>query len=201
MLRFTVRRPGIEPEVNSPIPDPSPSGNTPPPEQTFEGEKFLPEYYAELRRMAKTRLAAERQGHTLQATALVHEAYMRIARQDKVDWSSRSQVLTLAAWMMRRILVDYAKSRKRQRRGDGVAVQLLDRQTDFIEEANPDIERLDLALTDLAALDPRQASIVEMRYFSGLSVEETAAALGISTATVKREWRTARLWLSREISR
>lgn len=161
---------------------------------------FLPAYYAELRLMAKARIAGEHPLHAMQVTELVHEAYLRLAKQKHIDWSSRSDVLTLAAWMMRRILVDHAKSRKRQKRGDGTPVEALDLQIDYIERTDPNLELLDAALDRLSAVAPRQAAIVEMRFFAGLSVEETAAALEISTATVKREWKSARLWLLREIA-
>jgi RNA polymerase sigma factor (TIGR02999 family) len=161
-------------------------------------DELMPGYYAELRRLAQSCLAAERPGHTLQPTALVHEAYLRLASQYKVDWACRAQVLALAARMMRRILVNHAEAKKAQKRGDGYQIEL-DRELELIEGGQIGIQPLDEALTRLAALDERQANIVEMRFFGGLNVEETASALGISSATVKREWKTARLWLVREL--
>jgi len=161
-------------------------------------DAMLPGYYTELRRLAQSCLAAERPGHTLQPTALVHEAYLRLAGQHQIDWTCRAQVLALAATMMRRILVNHARARASQKRDAGVRVEL-DRELELIEGGQIHIEPLDEALTRLAALDERQASIVEMRFFGGLNIDETAAALGISPATVKREWKTARLWLIREL--
>ena len=161
-------------------------------------DELLPGYYTELRRLAQSFLAAERPGHTLQPTALVHEAYLRLAAQHNVDWANRGQVLALAASMMRRILVNYAESRAAQKR-DGFRIEL-DRELELIEGGQIGIQPLDEALTRLAALDERQANIVEMRFFGGLSVDETGAALGISSATVKREWKSARLWLARELA-
>jgi RNA polymerase sigma factor (TIGR02999 family) len=162
-------------------------------------DEMMPEYYSELRRLAQARLAAERPGHTLQPTALVHEVYLRLAQQYNIDWACRAQVLALASRMMRRILVNHAEARHAQKRGEGYQLELLDRELDLIETGKIGIQPLDEALTRLAALDERQADIVEMRFFGGLSVEETASALGISTATVKREWKSARLWLVREL--
>jgi RNA polymerase sigma factor (TIGR02999 family) len=163
-------------------------------------DALMPGYYAELRRMARNHLASERPNHTLQVTGLVHEAYMRLSKQFNVDWSSRMQVLQLASQMMRRILVDYAKARNAKRRGDGVQIEVLDRELDLIDTGKIGIQPLDEALTRLAEMDERQAHIVEMRFFAGLSVEETAGALGISSATVKREWKSARTWLARELA-
>ena len=162
-------------------------------------DEMLPAYYAELRRLAQARLASERPGHTLQPTALVHEAYLRLASQFNVDWTCRAQVLGLASRVMRRILVNHAEARNAQKRGEGYQIELLDRELDLIETGKIGVQPLDEALTRLAALYERQASIVEMRFFGGLSVEETASALGISAATVKREWKSARLWLVREL--
>ena len=162
-------------------------------------DEMLPGYYAELRRLAQSRLASERPDHTLQPTALVHEAYLRLAGQHNIDWTCRAQVLALASRMMRRILVNHAVARNAQKRGEGYRFEHLDRELDLIETGTIGIQPLDAALTRLAQLDERQASIVEMRFFGGLNVEETASVLGISTATVKREWKSARLWLVREL--
>jgi RNA polymerase sigma-70 factor (ECF subfamily) len=130
----------------------------------------------------------------------VHEAYLRLIGQNRVDWTCRAQVLALAARMMRRILVNHAKARNTDKRGNGCCIEL-DRDLESLAAVQIGIEPLDEVLNRLAALDQRQARIVEMRFFAGLSVEETAAALDISKATVKREWKSARLWLTRELER
>lgn len=157
----------------------------------------LPALYQELRRIAKEYLSRERPGHTLQPTALVHEAYLRLIQQHKIDWSCRAQVLGIAAHMMRRILVNYAVGRSAQKRGTGLRVTA---EPPDIGEMRPfELQELDLALNRLEEIDPRQARIVELRFFSGLTVEETASAVDVSPKTVKREWRTARLWLAREL--
>ena len=157
----------------------------------------MPALYQELRRMAKQYLSHERPDHTLQPTALVHEAYLRLIQQQKVDWSSRTQVLGVAAHMMRRILVNYAVARGAQKRG--AALRVDDADADIAETRALEIEYLDMALNRLEEIDPRQARIVELRFFSGLTVEETAVAIAVSPETVKREWKTARLWLAREL--
>ena len=162
---------------------------------------MLPGVYDELRRLAAYYLSRERPDHTLQPTALVHEAYLRLATQNKVDWRSRAQLLALAARMMRRILINHACARnaeKRQIFSQRVeldeALQCLERQCDV------DIIVLDDALNRLSSIDARQAQVVELRCFGGLSVEEVAEALELSPATVKRDWSVARLWLRRELS-
>jgi RNA polymerase sigma-70 factor (ECF subfamily) len=157
----------------------------------------LPALYHELRRIAKEYLSRERPDHTLQPTALVHEAYLRLIQQHKIDWSCRKQVLGIAARMMRRILVNYAIARSAEKRGAGLRVTA--EPPDAAEMRPLELEQLDLALDRLEQIDPRQARIVELRFFSGLSVEETASAVDVSPRTVKREWRTARLWLAREL--
>lgn len=159
----------------------------------------LPALYQELRRLARDYLSAERPDHTLQPTALVHEAYLRLIQQHKVDWSSREQVLGVAARMMRRILVNHAVARKSQKRGAALLVTTT--QPDFADPRGLDMQDLDEALVRLEEIDPRQARIVELRFFSGLTVEETAHVVQVSPDTVKREWRTARLWLARELQR
>ncbi len=161
-------------------------------------DDLMPSYYSDLRRIAQSYLAGERSGHPLQPTALVHEAYLRLASQYQVNWECRAQVLALAARMMRRILVNYAEARNAQKRGDGCQIEL-DRDLDLLQGGDIGVQPLDEALNRLAALDERQARIVEMRFFAGLNVEETASALQISSATVKREWKSARLWLMREL--
>jgi len=159
----------------------------------------MPALYQELRRLARDYLSHERPDHTLQPTALVHEAYLRLVQQHKVDWSCREQVLGIAARMMRRILVNYALSRGAKKRGAGLRVTIA--EPDLAESRAVELEHLHLALNRLEEIDPQQAQIVELRFFSGLTVEETALAMDISPEKVKREWRTARLWLARELDR
>lgn len=159
----------------------------------------VPVLYQELRRLARDYLSAERSDHTLQPTALVHEAYLRLIEQQKIDWTSREQVLGIAARMMRRILVNYAVARKSQKRGAALLVTTT--MPDFADAQALEMQDLDNALTHLEEIDQRQAQIVELRFFSGLTVEETAKILEISPDTVKREWRTARLWLAKELRR
>lgn len=159
----------------------------------------VPALYQELRRLARDYLAAERPDHTLQPTALVHEAYLRLIQQQKVDWSSREQVLGVAARMMRRILVNYAVARKSQKRG--AALLVITTVPDFADSRALDMQDLDAALNRLEGVDARQARIVELRFFSGLTVEETANIVEVSPDTIKREWRTARLWLARELEK
>jgi len=158
----------------------------------------VPALYQELRKLARDYLSAERPDHTLQPTALVHEAYLRLIEQQKIDWTSREQVLGIAARMMRRILVNYAVARKAQKRGAALLVTTT--MPDFADARALEMQDLDNALNRLEEIDPRQAQIVELRFFSGLTVEETAKILEISPDTVKREWRTARLWLARELA-
>ncbi len=157
----------------------------------------VPALYQELRRLARDYLSAERPDHTLQPTALVHEAYIRLIEQQKIDWTSREQVLGIAARMMRRILVNYAIARKSQKRG--IALLVTTTQPDFADSRALEMQDLDAALSRLEEIDPRQARIVELRFFSGLTVEETAKILEVSQDTIKREWRTARLWLAKEL--
>jgi RNA polymerase sigma factor (TIGR02999 family) len=157
-------------------------------------EQLVPIVYEELRRLAHHYMRGERAGHTLQTTALVNEAYLRLAGIDALRWRDRAHFFAMAATLMRRVLVDYARQRGREKRGAGVSV------TSLVEHAvasQPavDIVALDDALERLATVDPQQSRVVELRFFAGLSVEETAEALGISPATVKRDWATARLWL------
>jgi RNA polymerase sigma factor (TIGR02999 family) len=162
--------------------------------------------YRELRSMAQRHLRRERSNHTIQRTALVHEAFVRLINQQSVDWRSRGHFFALASTLMRRILVDHARARLSSKRGGGQAVESLEEMDDegtVDESADSDenITAIDGALTRLAAVDDRQVQIVQMRYFGGLTIEETAQALGISEATVKREWTLARAWLKRELSR
>ena len=155
--------------------------------------------YAELRRRAGAYLRHERPGHTLQPTALVHEVYLRLVDQKSVRWESRSQFFGLAAQLMRRILVDHARARSAGKRGGGLMPVTFDEEV--AGRAGVDVAALDDALLALAALDARQGRVVELRYFGGLSIEETAEVLGLSAATVKREWTMARAWLHRELAR
>ncbi|HZS04612.1 MAG TPA: sigma-70 family RNA polymerase sigma factor [Blastocatellia bacterium] len=163
-------------------------------------DQLLPLVYGELRRLAAARLRGERPDHTLQPTALVHEAYLRLVDQREVDWRNRAQFFGLAAEMMRRILVNHAIARKAEKRGGEDARMSIDDAVSFAVEREVNLVLLDEALNKLAALDPQQCRIVEMRFFAGLTVEEVAEVLGISTATVKREWRAAKAWLYHQIS-
>ena len=159
----------------------------------------LPHVYGELRELAAGYLRRERSGHTLQPTALVHEAYLRLVGQREVDWDNRAQVLGMAAQMMRRILVNHAAARNAAKRGGGEPRLPLEAALE--QEDRPiSLVALDEALRGLEAMDPRQGQIVELRFFGGLSVDEVAEVLGISEATVKREWSVAKRWLRREMS-
>lgn len=168
---------------------------------------LLPIVYGELRRQARRALRREADGHTLQPTALVHEAYLRLIDQRRAHWESRTQFFAVAAQVMRRILVDHARARRRAKRGGGAAqVTLTDVAASDVSAVDTDataVDTLDLdeALTRLAALDPGKARLVELRYFAGMSISEASAALGVSPATVGREWAVARAWLRRELSR
>ena len=161
--------------------------------------------YRELRLLAQRHLRRERSNHTIQRTALVHEAFVRLINQESVDWRSRGHFLALASTVMRRILVDHARARLTSKRGAGQEVQSLEEiDADTVDESadsDENITAIDGALTRLAAVDDRQVQIVQMRYFGGLTIEETAQALDISEATVKREWTLARAWLKRELSK
>jgi RNA polymerase sigma factor (TIGR02999 family) len=160
----------------------------------------LPALYNELRDMAAAYLRHERPNHTLQATALVHESYLRLVSQRTVDWSNRLHFLSVAARMMRRILSNYASARKANKRDSGDALLELDAALETFDHDQLKIAKVEAALRELEHLDPRQGRVVELRFFGGLTLEETAEVLGTSTRTVKRDWMTARLWLQREIS-
>jgi RNA polymerase sigma factor (TIGR02999 family) len=163
-------------------------------------QKLMPIVYAELRRLAGHYLRLERPDHTLQPTALVHEAFLRLVGQKEVVWQNRAHFFGIAAQMMRRILVDHARRRKAAKRDAATyRVERTQPEAEAAFDRDPELLALDEALTQLEALDPKQARIVELRFFGGLTVEETAEVAGISTATVKREWRTARAWLRREL--
>ncbi len=161
--------------------------------------RALPAVYDELRAMAANYLRRERSDHTLQPTALVHESYLRLVNQHAVDWNDRLQFLSIAARMMRRILTDYATARGAEKRGGGAPKVQLDAALDFCNDRAIDVAAVDHALRDLETMDPRQAQLVELRFFGGLTIEETADLMKLSPATVKREWTTARRWLRREI--
>jgi RNA polymerase sigma-70 factor, ECF subfamily len=160
----------------------------------------LPAIYDELRELAANYLRRERSDHTLQPTALVHESYLRLLNQRTVDWSNRLEFLSIAARMMRRILADHATARAAEKRGGGVPKLQLDAALEFCNNRAISIAAVDEALRDLEAMDPRQAQVVELRFFGGLTIDETAELMALSPATVKREWMTARRWLQREMS-
>lgn len=162
-------------------------------------DEVFPVVYGELRRLAALHLHREGDAHTLQPTELVHEAYMRLVGQRTVDWNDPAQLFGLASEMMRRLLVNHALARRAHKRGDGARPITLDPHHHGTVATDADLVALDEALTALAAVDARQARVVELRYFAGYSVEETARILALSTATVKREWASARLWLRREM--
>jgi RNA polymerase sigma factor (TIGR02999 family) len=161
----------------------------------------IPLVYDELRRLARYYLSQERAGHTLQPTALVHEAYLRLIEQHQVDWMNRAQFFPLAAQMMRRILIDHAKTRHRSKRGGDSLKLSLDDAIGLSDEGAADLLALDEALTALGEIDQRKCRVIELRYFGGMSVEETAEILEVSTQTVLRDWHLAKAWLYRELSR
>ena len=162
-------------------------------------ESLMEAVYAELRRLAHSYLRRERPGHTLQSTALVHEAYLRLIDQKNVTWQNRAHFFGIAASMMRRILVDHARSRQASKRGKGVSLLVLDEAIAGSGPRDLNLVALDRALDSLAEIDPQQSRIVELRFFAGLSIEDTAEVLKISPATVKREWAMAKAWLYREM--
>jgi RNA polymerase sigma factor (TIGR02999 family) len=163
-------------------------------------ERLTPLVYGELRRRASYYLRGERPNHTLQPTALVHEAYLRMVKSDQVDWHDRAHFFAVAARHMRRILVDSARARRYQKRGGGAVPVTFDEQL-AVSERSPDVIALDDALVVLAAQDERKAHVVELRFFGGLTNDEIAAALDISTDTVTRDWQMAKLWLRRELKK
>ncbi len=157
--------------------------------------------YDDLRRLAAWQLQTERTGHTLQPTALVHEAYLKLAGQNPVDWQNKAHFFALAAQVMRHILVDHARAKRRDKRGGGQTKVALDEALILTHPSDSGLVELDEALSTLAELDARKSRIVELRYFGGLSIEETAELLGISPTTVRREWTLAKAWLRRELSK
>ena len=164
-------------------------------------DALLPLVYDELRRLAHYHLRNERPNHTLQSTALVHEAYFRLVGQDFPEWKSRAHFFAIAAQLMRQILVDYARRQRASKRGGGICMLPLDNAVALPQSKDVDVLALDDALNALAELDPRQTRVVELRFFAGLSLEEISEVMGIATATVQRDWTAARAWLYREISR
>lgn len=164
-------------------------------------QELLPLVYQELRRLAHHHMRGERPEHTLQTTAVIHEAYLKLIDQRAVDWQSRAHFFAVASQLMRRILVDHARGRAAEKRGGGALHVALDTVAVVSSEPDTDLVALDDALERLAALDPQQARIVELRFFGGLTIDEAAAVTGISPATVKREWATAKAWLYRSLTR
>lgn len=164
-------------------------------------EELLPLVHQELRRLARRYMFGERVGHTLQTTALINEAYLRLVNSRQVNWQNRAQFFALSAQLMRRILVDYARARKYQKRGGGVPKVTLDEALMGPQEKGHDLVALDDALKALACVDPRKGKVVELRFFGGLSVEETARVLKVSPDTVVRDWRLAKAWLAREMGK
>jgi RNA polymerase sigma-70 factor, ECF subfamily len=183
------------------IPDgPAPELNFSPDATFGAPEAMLPIVYAELRRLAASYLRRERPGHTLQPTALVHEAYVRLMDQRQVDWGNRAQFIGLAAVMMRRILVNHARDRVAEKRGGGAEHVPLTLVGEGIGAAEVNLLDLHDALSRLSASDPRKGQIVELKFFGGMTTDEIADALRISTATVERDWKFARAWLYRAVS-
>ena len=158
-------------------------------------EKLLPVVYEELRRLAHGYMQNERSDHTLQATALVHEAYIQLVDWKNVSWQNRAHFFAAAAQMMRKILVDHAREKNALKRGGGLRTIALDDAISFPNHNNVDLMSLDDAMTELNSFDPQQAKIVELRFFGGLTIEETAHAMDISDSTVKRDWQIAKAWL------
>jgi RNA polymerase sigma factor (TIGR02999 family) len=161
--------------------------------------QLIPLIYDELHRLASAHLRRERPDHTLQTTALVHEAYLRLVDQKDAQWESRNQFLAVAAQMMRRILVDHARRHKAVKRGGPLPKLSLEGAVVVSEEQSENLLLLDCLLTRLAAIDAQEVRVIELRFFGGLSVEETAEAMGVSPTTVKREWSIAKKWLAREM--
>lgn len=164
-------------------------------------DRLMPLVYSELRRLADHYLRNERPDHTLQATALVHEAYIKLIDQSHLNWQNRAHFFGVGAQVMRHILVDHARSRKASKRGGGQQHLPLDEALDFSRERAADLVVLDNALIALAAIDPRKAKVVELRFFGGLTLEETAEVLDMSLITIRRDLKMAEAWLHRELSR
>ena len=163
-------------------------------------DKLLPLVHGELRRLAKCQMAGERQGHVLQATALVNEVYLKLIDIRRVQWQDRAHFFAIASQLMRRVLVDEARKRQNLKRGGEYTRVTIDQVELSSQPRDLDLLALDQALDELAEFAPRKSQVVELRFFGGLSIEETALVLGISTDIVKREWRTAKLWLLQELN-
>jgi RNA polymerase sigma factor (TIGR02999 family) len=165
-------------------------------------ERLMPLVYDELRTIARRYLSRERVGHTLQSTALVHEAYLKMVDQRHVEWQNRAQFFGIAATLMRRVLVDHARATQRQKRGGPLPRLSLDDVPDIATPSSGvDLLVLDQALDRLQSIDPQQSRLVELRFFGGLTIDEAAVALGVSAGTVKRDWNSARAWLFQEMNR
>jgi RNA polymerase sigma-70 factor, ECF subfamily len=163
--------------------------------------RLTPLIYGELHRLAQSYMRREQKGHTLQATALVNEAYLKLVDSSRVRWQNRAHFVAVAAQLMRRILVDFARSRRYHKRGGDWRKTTLAEGLGIVANVDSDLVGLDDALQELAKLDPRKARVVDLRFFGGLSLEETAEALQVSTDTVGRDWRAAKAWLKRELKR
>jgi len=188
-----VEHPNVSPEAVTQILNDARNGRTGAAEQLFQL------VYDELRRLAASHMRSERPGHTLQATALVHEAFMRLIRDDRMDWRNRAHFFGAAAEAMRRILVDHGRARAAIRRGGDRRKVSLEDTPDLSTDRSDEIIAVDAALSRLSNLDPRKGRLVELRFFGGLDIEETAEVLGVSPRTVKRDWTFAKAWLYREI--
>lgn len=164
-------------------------------------DRLMPLVYEELRNVARHQLSLESPGHTLQSTALVHEVYLRLVDQDRVQWRNRAQFFAVAAQMVRRILVDHARARQAGKRGASATRLSLDESIATPQHQDVDLVALDDALSDLSKLDPQQGQVIELRFFAGLTIAESAEALGVSAATVHRDWITAKAWLFDQLNR
>ncbi len=162
-------------------------------------DELVPAVYEELRQLARHQMANERRGHTLHPTALVHEAFLRLGNYDRISWQDRAHFFAMASRVMRQVLVDHARKRRAAKRGGSTPAVTLVESRSPSESVDVDLVALDQALARLAEMDPRQSSIVEMRFFGGLEHKEIAEVLGVSIATVNRDWRVAKLWLKREL--
>ena len=164
-------------------------------------DELIPIVYEELRQQAHRYLQREQKGHSLQTTALINEAYLRLLDCKKVGWKNRAHFFAVTAQMMRHILVDYARSRRSKKRGGDLEKTTLDQKLTFSIARNSDLVALDDALNELALIDERRSRVVELRFFGGLSIEETAEVLGVCPDTVVRDWRLAKVWLAREVKK
>ncbi|MBL8233042.1 MAG: sigma-70 family RNA polymerase sigma factor [Bryobacterales bacterium] len=163
-------------------------------------DELLPLVYQELRRIAAAYMRRERANHTLQATALVHEAFLQLVDQTRVDWKNRAHFFGVAAQLMRRILVEHARTRGAQKRGGSAAKLSLEEAINYFPQKDLTLLALDDSLKELEKMDERQSRIVELRFFGGLTTEETSEVMGVSTATIEREWRSAKAWLHSQLS-